>query len=467
MSDSGEMFLAFTSNTYLEHPVSVFRDEDFLRCIELVKTADIFFANLEGAIIDGDEWPAYGSGMGWTGSYLGGPPWMVDELKAIGVSAVCAANNHVADFGELGILATMKHLRAGGLPFAGIGASLAEAAEPCYIQTPHGRVALICAADWGPREKMDLPVPWPAGYMPSDDGPWFTSRPGINLLRYESALQVDKQAMEDLKRISTALDWEKAKVMRLAGGGQGTQAMNMRSDQWELDTETRLHFMGRRFEESDTWGFKTLPYQEDLERVVKHVRAARRQADVVVVTLHDQVHGPEVHDYIKDTAYAAIDAGCDVFLCNGGTAKGIEIYKGKAILHGQEGYAFQNNQVKHIPPSLLERKGLDRNGSSADFYQARAEGGQRGVEASGIPHIFPEERQATIQGVMFDKDCNVKEVRAFPIEFVRNGPRRSMPSLLKPNSEGFQKALKRATALSERLGTRMQTRDSYGVVEVN
>ena len=63
-------------------------------------------------------WPAFGSGMGWAGSYLGAPPTMVDEIKALGFSAVYAANNHVADFGENGILSTMKHLRRGGIPFA-------------------------------------------------------------------------------------------------------------------------------------------------------------------------------------------------------------------------------------------------------------------------------------------------------------------------------------------------------------
>src|SRR5438309_7018298 len=100
---ANEMMLTFQASVYVEHPVSVYRDPGFLKFVELVHSADLACANLECAIVDGDEWPAYGSGMGWAGSYLGAPPSMIDELKFLGISALYAANNHVADFGELGI----------------------------------------------------------------------------------------------------------------------------------------------------------------------------------------------------------------------------------------------------------------------------------------------------------------------------------------------------------------------------
>src|SRR3954466_11689795 len=106
-SGTDELMLTFQSNQYIEHPMSVYRDPGFLRFCGLLRGADLSFANLECAIVDGDEWPAFGSGMGLTGSYLGAPPQMVDELKFLGFNAVYAANNHAADFGEQGILSTM------------------------------------------------------------------------------------------------------------------------------------------------------------------------------------------------------------------------------------------------------------------------------------------------------------------------------------------------------------------------
>jgi poly-gamma-glutamate synthesis protein (capsule biosynthesis protein) len=465
VADRDEMMLTFQSNMYVEHPMSVYRDAGFLKYVEFLHSADVSFGNMEGAIIDGNEWPNFGSGMGWAGSYLGAPPLMVDELKLIGMNAMCAANNHAADFGEQGILSTMKHLRAGGIPFAGIGASFTEAAEPCYISTAHGRVALIAAADWGPRENMDLPTPWPAGYMGSDDGPHYTSRPGVNLLRYEAVLQVDQAALDDLKRISGQLDWERAKAGRVVGGGQATQPLHLPERGWEKDTETQFHFMGRRFELSDHFGFTTFPFQEDLDRLVKSVRDARRSADVVVVALHDQVHGDDSHDYIRTTARACIDAGADIFLCNGGIWRGIEIYEGKVILHGQQSFGFQNSQVRHVPPSLLRRKGLGPDASAADFYKSRRDANVRGEAAGGLRPIMPEQPDGIIHAVVFDSRCEVQEVRAYPAVNLGSN-RHRLPALVEPGSERFHNVLKRASDLSGRLNTPFQARESYGVVEV-
>lgn len=465
MPDTNEMMLTFQASTYIEHPMSKYRDEQFLKYVELLHSADIAFANMEGAIVDGDEWPAFGSGMGWSGSYLGAPPSMIDELKFLGINALYAANNHAADFGERGVLSTMKHLRAGGIPFAGIGASLTEAAEPCYIPTPHGRVALIAAADYGPRENMDLPSPWPAGYQGSDDGPWYTSRPGMSLLRYEAVLHVNREALDDLRRISEQLDWEREKVGRRIGGGQATQALHMPEMAWEQDTETQFHFMGRRFVLSERFGFSTFPFQEDLDRLVKSVRDARRSADVVVVAVHDQVHGASVHDYLRATAYACIDAGADVFVSTGDTGRGIEIYKGKVFLHGTVGFGFQNSQVRHVPPSLLKRKGLPTNSSAADFYAARQASGARAVREGGVPPAFVETPEKVLHAVIFDEQCQPKEVRLYPADNLR-GTRHSLPALVEPGSEQFERVLKKQTELCEPLGAKVLTRDRYGVVDV-
>ena len=460
-----EMMLTFQASSFIEHPMSVYRDEQFLKFVELVHSADVAFANMEGSIIDGDEWPAFGSGMGWAGSYLGAPPLMVDELKFLGITALYAANNHAADFGEQGILSTIKHLRAGGIPFAGIGASFTEAASPCYISTARGLVALIAAADYGPRENMDLPTPWPFGYQGSDDGPLYTSRPGINLLRYEAVLHVDQAALHDLRRISEQLDWEREKVGRRIGGGQATQPIHMPEMAWEQDTETQFHFMGRRFVLSDRFGFSTFPFQEDLDRLVKSVRDARRSADVVVVAVHDQVHGPHLHDYLRTTAYGCIDAGADVFVSTGDTGRGIEIYKGKVILHGVVPFGFQNSQVSHVPPSLLKRKGLPVTGSAADFYAARQASGVRAVQEGGVPSAFVETAEKVLPAVILDEHCEVKEVRLHPADNLR-GTRHNLPALIEPGSEQFERVLKVQAELCERLGAKMLVRDSYGVIEV-
>jgi poly-gamma-glutamate synthesis protein (capsule biosynthesis protein) len=467
MEDRDGMMLAFLGNTYVEHPVSAYRDEGFLRAIDLLKSADVSLANLEGAIIDGDEWPAFGSGMGWAGTYLGAPPLMVDELKFMGINGLYAANNHVADFGENGILSTIKHLRRGGIPFAGIGASLTEASQPCYISTGHGRVAVISAADWGPRQKMDLPTHWPFGYMPSDDGPYFTSRPGVNLLRYDAALTVDREAFDEVKRISRAFEWDRAKAARREGGGQHSQPLiGPTMVGWERDTDTEFWFMGRKFVLGDRFDFSTFPYQEDLDRLFKHVRDARRQADVVVVALHDQIHGEEIHDYVRAAAYGCIDAGADIFVCTGGGyEKGIELYEGGVILHScSSSLSFQNSQVSRIPPSVLKRMGYGPDATAADFVAFRAGSHGRSESAGGLGAHLPGDPGTLLQAVVFDRNCNLKEVRGYPIEKA-GGTRHGIGRLAEPGSEVFDRVLQRTEDRCKNLNTEFAPAGSYGVLK--
>jgi poly-gamma-glutamate synthesis protein (capsule biosynthesis protein) len=469
MVDSDEMMLTINGNVYIEHPVSMYRHLGFLKVVELQRSADVAFANPECSILDGDEWPSYGSGMGYAGSYLGAPPLMVDELKFLGINALYAANNHSVDFGEQGILSTIKHLRDGGIPFAGIGASRAEAEEPCYISTPHGRVALISLADWGPRENMDLPSPWPMGYMGSDEGPWYTSRPGVNLFRYEAEIHVDREAFDQFRRVSKSMGWETAKAARLLGGGQSTQPRSWPTGMdWERDSDTEFHFMGRKFVLDDTFGYRTFPYQEDVDRLDKQIRDARRAAEVVVVALHDQIHGDFVHDYIKTVSHGAIDAGADLFLCTAGAAKGIELYRGKAIVHGVHGYCFQNSQVRHVPRALLERKGLDPNGTAADFYTARRSGHVRAEEEAGLKPSSPVKVGGLVYSAVFDKNLELKEMRAYPTERAQGvkGSLHEIPVLLEPGSDLFNRLLKQETERCTSLGTEFEALETYGVAPV-
>src|SRR5512145_1755251 len=248
MADNGETYLSFTGNTYIEHRVSVHhKKEGFSKLIDLLKRSDLSFANMECAIQDGEDWPAFGSGMGWAGTYMGAPPSIIEELKFMGIKAVYAANNHVADFGEAGILTTINYLKRGGMPYAGIGASLTEASQPTYLETENARAALIAAADWGPRQMMDLPFPWPHGFIAADELPPSKSRPGVNLLRYDSVAHIDRDAFEQLRRISHELNWQHGKVVRFQGAARTEPLIGSSLRGWEKDTETEFFFMGRKF----------------------------------------------------------------------------------------------------------------------------------------------------------------------------------------------------------------------------
>jgi len=80
----------------------------------------------------------------------------------------------------------------------------------------------------------------------------------------------------------------------------------------------------------------TYPHREELAAMAADIRAAKAQADVVVVSQHWGIHfvRAAIADYQRDVARAAIAAGADAIL--GGHAhilKGCEVIDGKPVFH--------------------------------------------------------------------------------------------------------------------------------------
>ena len=72
-----------------------------------------------------------------------------------------------------------------------------------------------------------------------------------------------------------------------------------------------------------------------------------------------------------------------------------------------------------------------------------------------------------VYAVVFDKQLELKEVRAYPTDHAKDvGSRHRIPYLLEPGSELFNRVLKRETERCRQLDTKFEVRDSYGVVEV-
>jgi hypothetical protein len=388
----------------------------------------------------------------------------------MGIDVCLMANNHVGDFGENGILTTIDYLRSYDFPFAGIGASLTEASEPCYVDVATGlRIGVVSAVDWGPRGKMDLPMHWPMGQMPSDDRPPFKPRPGVNLLRFDSVYHVDRATFEELRRASAYLGWEEAKASRRRGGGRDQPLIGPRMRDWESDTDTEFFFGGRKFVLSDTPGTSTFCYREDQDRIYRHVRDARRQADIVIVAFHDQSHGTRVWEYVDSFAHGAIDAGADVCVNTGGYQRGIEIYNGKAILYGQPGLYLQNDQFTHVPSSSMPLLGLSPDLTPGEFLEERMRM-VKAVGGSDLPGSNPElgpPGVSSVGQVVFDQDAGIKEVRVWPFEFLTEPRhRRNFPYIGEPDSEAAKALLEFTAMRCEPFGTEFEVRDGMGVVSL-
>jgi poly-gamma-glutamate capsule biosynthesis protein CapA/YwtB (metallophosphatase superfamily) len=98
----------------------------------------------------------------------------------------------------------------------------------------------------------------------------------------------------------------------------------------------------------------TYAITEDLEAMVEDIKSVKPLADVVVATYHWGLYHvrASLAMYQQEIAYAALDAGADLILGHHPhILKGIEVYKGKAIVHSLANFAVEHRE----PDSSLSR----------------------------------------------------------------------------------------------------------------
>ena len=155
---------------------------DFALLAEMCERADVCFTDLETAINS-----QFAEAPTRDGMFLhAADPSVLDYLKALSVSLVATANNHVWDLGTGGIIGMLGELDRRGLVHAGDGKDLSAAAAPAYHCTANGTVALVAAASGSIREGAAAT----------------TTRAGVNELQIGSDGVPDTA---DVARIATAI----------------------------------------------------------------------------------------------------------------------------------------------------------------------------------------------------------------------------------------------------------------------
>lgn len=97
---------------------------------------DINVANLEGPLTDrGEPWPK--------GYNFRTPPRFASALTAGHIGVVSLANNHIMDFGAVGLADTLTALDAAGIRHAGAGADESAAYAPAVVDVRGLRVAFL------------------------------------------------------------------------------------------------------------------------------------------------------------------------------------------------------------------------------------------------------------------------------------------------------------------------------------
>lgn len=114
-------------------------DQGLLDCM---RNADICMVNnefpytMEGAPLEGKTWTFHAD------------PTSVQYLFDMGVDIVSIANNHVFDYGAIGLSNTLNTLDSVAMPYVGAGRNLDEASKTVTFTAPNGlRIAFISGCD--------------------------------------------------------------------------------------------------------------------------------------------------------------------------------------------------------------------------------------------------------------------------------------------------------------------------------
>lgn len=181
------------------------------------------------------------------------------------------------------------------------------------------------------------------------------------------------------------------------------------------------------------------PWDEDLKRMETAIAAARKEADIVLVSFH--IHWGGAPQEVDATgkqliAHAAIQAGADAVLGHGPQAiNGMEIYQGKPIFYSLGTFFWQFDYERYdlFPDIQKAFKGLTGN---------------------------PLHHQAVVLRMALSPKGKVKRIELLPIQLNDQGN----PHLAF-GQEG-EPMLSQIQSLSQSLGTNVARKSWYAVVDV-
>ncbi|HWH75875.1 MAG TPA: CapA family protein, partial [Candidatus Binatus sp.] len=266
-SERDQATLAICGDIMPSRRLAVYREPEFLALREILRNADACFANLESMVIRyGEGTPAIR-----TGTHMVTEPELLEDLKWFGFNMLSCANSHSLNFGEEGLRLQNRYLDGAGIVHAGTGENLRQASSPAYLDTPNGRVALIAATAHLPSEQNR------AANQRVD----FRGKPGVNALGFETTFVVDKESIAALQRLGAALGFDSQRQRVIDHGFQSGAEVSTAAP-------TEYRYRGDRYLLGDAFDIRTACDEADVEENLRQIREARRQADWLIVSLHNQ-----------------------------------------------------------------------------------------------------------------------------------------------------------------------------------
>lgn len=391
--------VAAVGELMVSRPFSIHKETDFLKIKEMLERADVAYGHLEMNFIDENRLPCAARGDS-VASYMNADPVIAKDIKWLGVDVMSLANNHSYDFGGPGLLENRRNCIEAGIASAGTGCDLDEAGAPAFFESEAGRTALISTSsgnknmEWANRAKGKIPA-----------------RPGVNPLRVHTRYHVTQDVAQSIQKM--------CREFRILTTRESYGGAYLREGEFVIGTPMlNSRYTGCRYIEDDRMYVEMYCDEKDLARIERSIQSAKKTSDLVMVAHHYNIsegpRGDEVPEFARKFAHAAIDAGADIYFGHGWhRTLGIEIYKGKPIIHNM-GDAFAQSQfLRHIPYDSYESWGHDME--RAAVLMSTDEPLHPGIDKPS-----PLWWCSAVYELEFDADKCIREIKLTPVELGRD-----------------------------------------------
>lgn len=422
---TGTTRVAAVGDCMITRKLSILDHNTFGPVRELLRGVDVCFGNCEMTFPDPEMIPAVTGSCGDLNNSAEGP--MAEELHWAGFNLMATANNHALDYGPEGMYATSHKLDQAGIAHAGTGRNLADASAPAYWDYSSGRGALVaCASSF----RNFSAAASGNGEIPG--------RPGLSPLRVRTQYRVDEEQLKTLQGIARELFPE----------GSGELVPPATGD---------FVFLGNHFVAGSPPDVLSEGVARDMERIVASVRRAKRNAGLVIVSIHAHESDRQrviPAKFLPKFAHACVDAGCDVFVGHGPhVLRGMELYKGKPIFYSLGNFIFEAESMRQIPQEIYDTCSLSGDDPSEFFDRA-----MKGFAA-------PEFWQSVLALPSFSGG-ELSELKLYPIDLQSDLPRAERGAPVLASGKTAKEIIDRLARLSAPFGTRIEFRNGIGHVDV-
>ena len=332
--------------------------EGFGKIREYIEKGDARFFNFESTLnYEGECFASQFSG----GTYIRTNPEVFGDCLGFGFNMTSFNNNHAMDFSYGGLLKTLDYVNEYDIPNSGVGRNLGEASAPCFLDTKNGRVALI-----------SVNTSFNPSMMAGEQSRRFPGRPGINGLRHEQKIVLNKEDFEKIKEIGEKSGINVAKNISIKEGYAQAPAdgtYDLGEIKFELGEETKR---------------VTTCNKKDLERIKKSIFEAKLQSDYIIISVHShQLSGDSKEtpsQFLEEFAHFCIDNGANAVVGHGPhLLRPIEVYKNRPIFYSLGDFILQLYSVEIAPEDFFEKQGLTSDSTVHELLAKRSANFTRGL----------------------------------------------------------------------------------------